>query len=118
MTLGRLVLAWLPVVVWCALGAWAKGRVTTNPISPVATLRRSAIEAGLLTLFASLWFDSLGAGSWWLLFGLVGALVALAGRPASPAPSPQPPRTAILHLLGDILRYIGAGAILAWRLGS
>ena len=31
-------------------------------------------EALLLTLFGALWFGSLGAGAWWLVFGLVAAL--------------------------------------------
>src|SRR5207302_1792163 len=35
------------------------------------------VEAGLLTLFASLWFDSIGSGGWWLLFLLVGALATI-----------------------------------------
>jgi hypothetical protein len=34
----------------------------------------------VLTLFASLWFDSLGAGGWWLPFALLGVLVAFPRR--------------------------------------
>jgi hypothetical protein len=106
MTLGRLLSAWLPVAVWCALALWAKGRWIADAIAPKRALTKGATEGALLTLFGSLWFDSLGAGGWWLLFGLVGSLVALAGRPTP------------LLFLGDILRYVGAGVILAWRLGS
>jgi hypothetical protein len=64
-----------------------------------------ACEAGLLTLFASLWFDSLGSAGWWVLFLLVGAIAA--GLPRRP-----PWRAALI----DVARYVGAGALLAWRL--
>ena len=64
------------------------------------------VEALLVSLFGSLWFDSLGHGSWWLLFGLVGVLAAaIPSRPGSVA------------VIVSVLRYLGAGALLAWRLG-
>ena len=121
MTLGRLFLAWLPVAVWftCATAvadrlAFARQGDPGIP-SPGSFLRRtyarSMVEALLLTLLASLWFDTLGTGAWWLPVALVGALVAI-------APSiPRPRGTAALLFFIDVLRYVGAGALLVWRLG-
>jgi hypothetical protein len=106
-TLGRLALAWLPVAVWFLAVDWGV-RVTTAPPPGVASWRpdyRLALEALLVTLFASLWFDSLGSGGWWLLFLLVGAIAA--GLPRRPAW-----RAALI----DVARYVVAGGILAWRL--
>jgi hypothetical protein len=116
-TLGRLLLAWLPVALWFALAdlagrklqrrfpAWPAG----NPPDAAMTTRGLAVrslEAVVVTLFASLWFDSLGHGGWWLLFLLVGVLAA--GLPRRPG---------LVPALVDVLRYVAAGAILAWRLG-
>jgi hypothetical protein len=112
MTLGRLLLAWLPVAVWFGVAAWTAHRlfgvgVTGTPPSSVTGLVVIGIEALLVTMFGSLWFDSLGHGGWWLLFGLVGVLAArLPTRPPLPV------------VAYAVLRYVGAGALLAWRLGT
>jgi len=122
-TLLRLLLAWLPVAVWFLVGRAAAARWLDAPaaapppgVSAIRTAPPPAIEAGGVTLFASLWFDSLGAGGWWLLFALVGALVAAAPRLNSRGSGPWD-RHAILLALADVVRYVVAGAILAWRLG-
>src|SRR5207249_11880860 len=73
MTLARLLLAWLPVTVLFVL-AWpldprfASERPPRRPTRRGADVMLRAIEAAALTLFAALWFDSLGHGGWWLLF--------------------------------------------------
>lgn len=121
MTLGRLFLAWLPVAVWFACATAVADRLAfvrhgdEGVPSPGSFLRRtyarSMVEALLLTLLASLWFDTLGTGAWWLPVALIGALVAI-------APSVSRSRgTAALLFVIDILRYVGAGALLVWRLG-
>jgi hypothetical protein len=124
-TLERLVLAWLPVAVWFVLATYAipllVAAVSKPPGRPVwvavelSLLKWRLVEAALLTLFASLWFDSLGSGGWWLLFLLVGALATL---PMWRLPSSeQLPRMARVAGAGaDLARYVVAGAILAWRL--
>jgi len=110
-TLDRLALAWLPVALWF----WAAGflarhleappaDVTPAPRPPMA---RPLVEAAVLTLFASLWFDSLGHGGWYILFPLVGTLVALARLPSA---------RVVWFFLFDVARYAAAGALLAWRL--
>ena len=125
MTLERLVLAWLPVAVWFVLATYAipllVAAVSKPSGQPVwvavesSLLKWRLVEAALLSLFASLWFDSLGSGGWWLLFLLVGALATL---PMWRLPSSeQLPRMARVAGAGaDLARYVVAGAILAWRL--
>ena len=127
MTLGRLVLAWLPVAVWFVLATYAipllVAAVSTPPGEPgrwgaveVSLLKWPLVEAALLTLFASLWFDSLGSGGWWLLFALVGALATIPKWLPGPERS-VPNRGLLVGACADLARYEIAGAILAWRLG-
>lgn len=109
MTLGRLVLAWLPVAAWFALVGWAAHRwvgVAASPAPTAATFAWTAAEALIATLIGSLWFDTLGHGGWWLLFGFFGVLAT--------SLSTRPP---VIALAVSIMRYIAAGALLAWRLG-
>jgi hypothetical protein len=125
-TLGRLVLAWLPVAVWFVLATYVipllVAAVSKPPGQPgvgvaveLSLLKWRLVEAALVTLFASLWFDSLGSGGWWLLFALVGALATV---PLWLQSRPELPRRArAAGACADIARYVAAGAILAWRLG-
>jgi hypothetical protein len=55
-------------------------------------------------LLGALWFGSLGAGGWWLVFGLVGALREWPGS------------TSIGVSLLRVVRTLVAGGLLAWRL--
>lgn len=108
MTLGRLVIAWLFVALWFAVVSWLVQR-------RAELLGWVAGEALILTLLGSLWFDSLGRGGWWLVFLLIGLLVAYsewmrALRRGVPA------RRAFWLGLLDTARYVAAGGILAWRL--
>ena len=109
MTLWRLVLAWLSVAIWFAGSGWIAHRsvgLAASPPPSRATLAWNAAEALVATLVASLWFDSLGHGGWWVLFGLIGLLASgLASRPP------------FIALAFAVARYIAAGALLAWRLG-
>jgi hypothetical protein len=112
-TLGRLVLAWLSVALWFMIVEML--RRTADGGWRLAKFSVSAAEALLVTLFAALWFDSLGHGGWWLLFFLVGLM---AGFPARLRELPQgaPARRVLLLGLLDTARYVVAGGILAWRL--
>jgi len=126
-TLTRLVFAWLPVAAWFLIAArgmpplvasLAKpaGQPGVRGAIPLPSPKWRIVEAALLTLFASLWFDSLGSGGWWLVFLLVGALATiptwLRTRPDQPASG-----ALLVGACADLARYIVAGAILAWRLG-
>jgi hypothetical protein len=123
-TLGRLVVAWLPVAVLFALVPPIGYRWDLPPDNrPVVwSLNRWEIgwrvaEAGVVTLFASLWFDSLGAGAWWLLFLLVGLLVAFPRRLVMwQHAEPARRQHLLVHAALDVTRYVLAGALLAWRL--
>jgi hypothetical protein len=124
MTLGRLMLAWLPVAAlfvvtppvgypWNAPGAgalvWSFNRWEIG---------WRLVEAAAVTLVASLWFDSLGAGGWWLLFFLVGLLVAFPRRLVMwQHVDPPRRRHLVMHACLDVARYVAAGGLLAWRLG-
>ena len=117
MSLSRLLLAWLAVAAWLLIWELLGSRL--GPSRGNGRLRRARVllvEALLLTMFGALWFGSLGAGSWWLVFGLVGALREWPGpanrRPAEPA---DPIGIGLSAL--RVVRTVVAGGILAWRLG-
>lgn len=118
MGLSRLVLAWLAVSVWLLL--WELVASRFRPARGDGRLRRARVflvEALLLTLFGALWFGSLGAGSWWLVFGLVGTLREWPGPPARRAAEEIDPLGVGLSAL-RVLRTVAAGGVLAWRLGT
>lgn len=125
MTLGRLVLAWIVVVVWFVVATFITAIIVARSMpapadaSPVAARNRAlqwrAIEAGVLTLIGSLWFDSLGSGEAWLVFLAIGALVAF--PPWFRAGTAEVPRRVLFaNSVADLTRYAIAGALLAWRL--
>ena len=125
MTLGRLVLAWIVVGAWFVIATFVAtyvvNRLTVPPDAtvyvavPTHVLKQRLLEAAVLTLIASLWFDSLGSGEWWILFVLFGLLVSSV-KWFSPAPDVAARRVLLADIACDIARYAGAGALLAWRL--
>jgi len=126
-TLGRLFLAWLPVAALFAVTPpigypWGGGGEVVEQRVFVWKFNRWEVgwrigEAAVVTLFASLWFDSLGAGGWWLLFLMVGLLVAFPRRLVMWQHVEPPRRRHLLAHAGlDVARYVAAGALLAWRL--
>ena len=114
MSFGRIALAWTAVAAW--LLVWMVGeRRLARPAgvrSPARSRRANdryeawwvGGEALLLTLFGALWIGSLGAGSGWLVFLLVGAL------------SEWPPRTMLAG--ARVARVVAAGALLSRLLGA
>src|ERR671910_263585 len=117
MALSRLALAWLMVTAWLLLWEVLGSRLGTARGN--GRLRRARIflvEALLLTMLGALWFGSLGAGAWWLVFGLVAALREWPGPPGRrPAEGTDPIGFGLAAL--RMLRTVVAGGILAWRLG-
>ena len=128
MTLTRLILAWIPVALWFVIAtigsavlvgfaATPRGQEARPVGLPLPLLKWRLVEAVLLTLFASLWFDTLGSGEWWLVFLLVGAIAAAPPwLPFQPTDG-RPGRASLVGASADLARYVLAGAILAWRLG-
>jgi len=123
-TLGRLLLAWVPVAVWFVVAppiGYRVGLVVGRQYFVWSYNRWAVIgrllEAVVVTLLASLWFDSLGSGGWWLLFLLIGLLVAYPVRWQLLTTAVAERRRELLAGLMDTARYVVAGAILAWRLG-
>ena len=96
------------VAAWFAGAAMLYARLVPSEQPPPASrvLGWRAGEALVVTLIGSLWFDSLGHGGWWLLFLLIGGVAAIASQPAT-----------LITTCVDLARYLGAGALLAWRLG-
>lgn len=83
MPFARIVIGWLAVVLLFL--AWREvefRRAGDGPeVHPQRTpLKPLLIEAALLTLFAGLWFGSLGSGGGYILFPLLGTLIELPGR--------------------------------------
>jgi hypothetical protein len=99
---GRILLAWAVVGAWLAIWAFGERRVTGAESPSVTELASLAGEALLLALFAALWFGSLGSGAWWLVFLLLGGLMAWPVRSLAGA--------------GRIARIVVAGGLLAWVL--
>ncbi len=117
MALSRLFGGWIAVAVWLLIWELVGSRLSTAPGN--GRLRRARMHLGealLLTLLGALWFGSLGAGGWWLVFGLVGALREWpASRGRRPAERPDP--IALGLSLLRVIRTVVAGGLLAWSLG-
>lgn len=119
MPLPRLLLAWLLVTLWFVL--WHEGRLglggsaveRSHQVSRGTEWLAAILEALFLTLFASLWFASLGHGGWLLLFLLVAILVEVPLRLRQHRSPILPWREVAL----GVIRIIVAGGLLAWRLG-
>jgi hypothetical protein len=109
---GRIALAWTAVAAWLLVWMVAEQRLARPARSPVRSRRADCRheawwvigEALLLTLLGALWIGSLGAGSGWLVFVLVGAL------------SEWPPRTVLAG--ARVARVVAAGALLSRLLGA
>jgi hypothetical protein len=99
---GRVLLAWVVVGAWLAVWAFGERRLTGVPAPSAADLAPLAGEALLLALFGVLWFGSLGSGAWWLVFLLLGGLMAWPVRSLAKA--------------ARVARVVVAGGLLAWML--
>ncbi len=91
------------------------GRLQQGPLT------RSAVgvligEAVLTTLLGSLWFVSVGSGTWWLVFLLLGVLVSGAERGLRSALLRSAKGPDLRGFLVGVAKYLAAGALLAWRL--
>jgi hypothetical protein len=118
MTLLRLLLAWGGVTLWYFIfQLLERPLIEPAPTGRVRTgWKLDVADALLLTLFAGLWFASLGHGGWVLLFLLVGLLVEGPARFRDGSRAENPGRQKILRLALGTGRIVAAGGILAWLL--
>jgi beta-lactamase superfamily II metal-dependent hydrolase len=98
------------VTAWFYL--WALGMQRLQPPAEPGRPPVDWVEAILLTLFADLWFASLGHGQWWVLFITVGLLIEGPVRMRHRSGLPPESLRWRAVLLGT-LRLLGAGAILS-----
>jgi hypothetical protein len=116
MALSRLVGGWIAVFVWLLLWEVVASRLgNAHRGGKMHSARVHLGEALLLTPLGGLWVGSLGAGGWWLVFGLVGA------RREWPAPRGRAPgrsdyTVSLPVSLLRVSRTLVAGGLLAWRL--
>ncbi len=106
---------WGAILTVFLLWQFLEHRAQSRPASVWHELRRDwrtlTIEAGLLALLAGIWFASLGSGSGWLVFLLVGLLVEC--PPALRAGGPL----AWMALAGRVGRIVVAGMAAGLVLG-
>ena len=113
MSLLRLGAGFAAVAVWFLLFELLERRLVGVPgrgfRAPWSTYVSDAL---LFTLFASLWFASLGSGGWLLLFLMLGLLLEGPGRYRELATGFDWSRTGIKRLVLGIVRTVGAGGVL------
>lgn len=118
MSLLRLLLGWLLVSIWFLLFELVEQRFA-GPKPDHRKLRAPLYlylaDALVFTLFAALWFASLGTGGWLLLFGLLGLLIEGFGRYRDRPSGMDWSRGGVIRLVCGVMRIAGAGGILAWR---
>lgn len=112
MALSRLLIGFAAVIGLLLIWRELERRVLVTALAP-AGIPALAIESALLTLFAGLWFGSLGSGGAILLFLLVGALMEIPTRLRSGPGNPLPWQA----MLAGILRVVLAGVLLSVVLG-
>lgn len=115
MALTRILLGIVAVTAWFLAWRALQRRLGAGPASETAPPLRAALpatvtEAVLLTLFAGLWFGSLGSGGALLLFLVVGALLEIPPRMRNGTLGWKP-------ATAGILRIVVAGVLLGWLLG-
>jgi hypothetical protein len=118
MTLLRLTIGWAVVALWFVLFELVEQRITgTVPGERRfrAPLALYLSDAFLVTLFAGLWFASLGSGGWLLLFGLLGLLMEGPARYRDHSAGMDWGRRGLVRLASGVTRVVIAGGILAWR---
>lgn len=118
MTLLRLVLGWAAVTAWFFLFELIEQRIV-GPAPAAGRFRAGwkvyVADALLFTLFAALWFASLGSGGWVLLFVMVGLVVEGPARLRDGSGTMDLSRKGLLRLSLGVARIVVAGGTLAWR---
>ncbi len=117
MTFTRVLLAWAALMLLFVAWREAERRIRATPGAMGPALRASlvalAVESALLTLFAGLWFSSLGSGGALLLFLVVGGLMEIPSRMRSHPVGGMPWKPAV----GGVIRIVVAGLLLSVVMG-
>jgi hypothetical protein len=117
MPFSRVLSGFMTVAVFLALWREIERRFQHTPDATGPALKAAlpaiATEGGLLTLFAALWFGSLGAGGTPLLFLLLGALMEIPARLRSHPVDGLPWRP----IAAGVARILLAGVLLGVVLG-
>ncbi len=127
MSLIRLTTAWAVVFLWILFWEAAESILTrSHGLHSRAWRDRLLVCSGeslVLSLFAALWFASLGHGGWLLLFALLGLLMEGPARfrddlrEAGAMPGQLEFTRVRWYRIGlGVARVVGAGGLLAWRL--
>lgn len=115
MPLTSVLLGWVVVTAWFIgwelLASRVEGSGRWLRVPPWVF----AGEALAVTLLGALWFGSRGAGGWPLVFGLLGVAVEWPFRLRAGGKAAFQMRR-MLPIVGGVVRLLGAGALLAWRL--
>ena len=118
MAFGRILLGFVAVgvffLVWNQVGRrlGSSGEPATAAATGVPW-PSLLVEAALLTLFAGLWFGSLGSGGAVLLFLIVGLLMEVPARIRGQSLR----AVAVKPMIGGVLRILVAGVLLGLVLG-
>ena len=119
MNLLRVILGWAAVSLWFFLFELVEQKIV-GPRPATGRLRAGwkvyVADALLLTLFAGLWFASLGHGGWVLLFLMVGLLVEGPARFRDGSGVLDLSGKGKLRLASGLVRIVAAGSVLAWLL--
>ena len=119
MALSEVALGWLLVAVWFVGWEIVAARLERDG-NAGGWLRAPAqvyvAEALVLALFGALWFSSLGSGGWVIMFLLLGLLMEWPGPLRRGHRNAVPPARRARSTAAGMLRIVGAGAILWWRM--
>jgi hypothetical protein len=111
-SLTRVILSWLAVTAWFTLADLLLNRLRGHDAPRGARPRwLPLIEALLFTLFAALWFGSLGKGGWVLLFLMLGLLLELPPRLRDSTQRAQPTGLALATGVGLVRVLVAAGLL-------
>ncbi|MGH7528005.1 MAG: hypothetical protein ACREMX_15030 [Gemmatimonadales bacterium] len=117
MALSRVLAAWVVVAGWFLIWEAVARQIGRRPTRTFLSgpLWIPLGQALLVTLLGTLWFGSLGAGAWWLVFALVGGIAEWPSSAGDRRPWRTTPRAVAAGSL-RVARIVVAGGLLAWRL--
>lgn len=113
MALTRIVVGWLLVSVWFFAADRLLSALRGPDTSPRGAPPRwlPLVEAFLFTLFAALWFGSIGSGGWILLFIMLTLYVELPQRLRDQVQRNRPKGLVMAVGVGLVRILVGAGIL-------